>query len=102
MNKIRIGLLNLLAIVALVLPWSAIEAVESYEAAGQINKLDISTIKIDERSYRINPVVEVNIAGKKDANLKDLKKGDSVWLKINVIGGVHYVVIIKLLPSVPS
>ncbi len=102
MNIFKIGLLNLLTVLTLVLPWSAIEAEEYYDVIGQINKLDISTITVNNKSYRMNPVVEVGIPGKKNARLKDFKKGDSVWLRTIIIDGIHYVISIKLITLPPA
>lgn len=92
MKSFKTGLTHLLVMIALMLPWSASEALETFEKDGVISELSYASFSIhSDRNYRIAPSVKIKIPGKVNARLSDLKVGDSIYFKGITLSGVNYV-----------
>jgi len=99
MKSFKTSLTHLLVIMTLMLPWSASEALETFEKDGVISKLSYASFSIhSDRNYRIAPSVKIKIPGKDNARLSDLKVGDNIYFKGKTLSGVNYVEFIVYQP----
>ena len=80
-----------LVIATLMLPWSATEALESFEAAGDISALSINTFTVRGTEYRIAPDAKLSSNDSKRRKFSDFEKGDHVYFKGRVIGDQKFV-----------
>ena len=102
MKPLNTILTHALILFSLLLPWTASEALENYEAAGVISKISYSSFNIKGQEYRLTPTAVIQIPGKDKAKLNDLKNGDQIWFKGIKLDGVYYVETIVYSPPVPS
>jgi hypothetical protein len=99
MKSFKTGLTHLLVMIALMLPWSASVALETFEKDGVISELGYASFSIhSDRNYRIAPSVKIKIPGKANARLSDLKVGDNIYFKGKTLSGVNYVEFIVFQP----
>ena len=93
MKPLKTLLAQVLVISFLVLPWATAEALEDFGIGGVISKVDVSSLKLyhGDTTYRVQPTAEIIIPGVKNPKLGNLKKGDVVSLKGQIIGGIKYV-----------
>jgi len=96
---------RLLMILMLVLPWSlspAQAASSSFQVSGEILELTRNTINVSDHYFAVIATVKVSIPGKKNAKLKNLKKGDLVRVKVRKYNDKLYVDTIDYLKELPS
>lgn len=98
MKKLTKLLVRLLAITVLLAPFSAGQATTNeggnagrYALQGTIMEMQQKHINIDDVMLRLSPTVKVRVPGKKNASLADIKKGDSVGVKMIEYRGKAYV-----------
>jgi hypothetical protein len=91
MNQLKRGVVLFLVIAATVLPWTAAEALETFEKAGRIVKIDTSQLTISGQVYRLRSstvIVSDDPSRKRAANLKS---GDRIYIKGILLNGVYYI-----------
>jgi hypothetical protein len=104
MKQSKTLITQLLLVTSLMLPWAAAEALETFEKAGKIVKVNISTVNLigQDIDYRISSEVEIRIDNVIQPDMADFKKGHSVYLKGRIINDVHYVDLIVYLSEIPG
>lgn len=92
MKQLKSFLTQLLVITALMLPWSASEALETFSEIGVISKISYDKLSLHtDGDFRFEPKVIIEIPGKANAKLSDFKAGDMVGVSGKIISGVRYV-----------
>jgi hypothetical protein len=92
MKQFKSFLTQLLVITALMLPWSASEALETFSEIGVISSISYLKLSLhNDGDFRFEPNIEFEIPGKANAKLGDFKAGDMVAVSGQIIGGVRYV-----------
>ena len=85
---------QLLLIVALITPWTAIEALEEFHRAGIIGKISYDSFYVNNKKYRIAPGGKIKILNQNNVKLSNLKVGDNVSFRGKTLSGVNYVDIV--------
>jgi len=91
MKSLNARLSQLLLVVALVMPWTSIHAVDKFQEAGVITRVGYDTLTVDGKKYRVAPGASILINESRPGKLSDLVVGDSAAFSGQVVGGVHYV-----------
>lgn len=99
MKKISAFKAKLVVILALILSSTSIFALETYDAAGYINKLGIGSVSVSDQKYWITPTTKISKQNITKARLSDLKPGDSVFIKGYLVGERHYADFILYVPT---
>lgn len=90
MREFKLIVVRLLVIMAVMLPWAATEALETFEQAGVITHVDYELFTINNKEYRVSSAeLDSNNLGRN--KISDLRVGDLVWLRGKVLNDVNYV-----------
>ena len=91
MNQLKRGIVVFLVILASVLPWTAAEALDTFEKAGRIVDLSSDQFTISGKVYLLRSSTEMVSADPSRLKPSDLKLGDRVYIKGIVLSGRNYV-----------
>ncbi len=97
MISLKPGLRMLAVFIALTLPWSATQALESFSESGAIAAKGINSLTIKDQRYRLHPNVEFNGRGSIRQQVSELEKGDQIAFSYQDIGGDYYIDYIQVL-----
>ena len=100
MNQLKRGIVLFLVITAAVLPWTAAEALETFEKAGRIVDVNSSQLKISGQVYRLRSSSTMISADPSRRSAADLRPGDRIYIKGILLNGLYY--IDKLVYLVPE
>ena len=91
MNKLTMTFARLLCLALLTAPWTLVQALDTFEDAGEISKVEYEKITIRSQGYRPSPDIVV-VSGDSDrTTFAAFQKGDVVWMRGKVLGNVYYV-----------
>jgi len=102
MKQLIRGIAFFLVIMAIQLPWSSAQALETFERAGVIAEVGYDMMTVFGQNYRIKPSTELVSSDPRRKKFSDFKRGDHVWFKGFVLNGVFYVDMIAYQPPAPS
>jgi hypothetical protein len=102
MKQLKLNIVQFLVIMAFMLPWATTEALETFEQAGVITQLGYAKFSVDNKEYRISSSVKLDSSDITRNKFSDFRKGDVIWFKGRVLGGVNYVDIIVYVTPVSS
>ncbi len=100
MISLKPGLRMLAVFIALTLPWSATQALESFSESGAIAAKGINSLTIKGQRYRLHPNVEFNSRGSSRQQVSELEKGDQIAFSYQDLGGDYYIDYIQVLVDV--
>jgi len=102
MKSLKTGLSHLLIIVALMLPLTSAQALETFEVAGVISEVSYSSFTVRDQEYRIGSTARLDSSDARRTKFSDFRKGDQIWFKGIILSGVYYVEIIMYETPEPS
>jgi len=104
MKQFNSFLTRLLVIATLQLPWATAEALETFQQAGVISKVNSATINIHYKdiNYRIGAKTEFRFQNVAKPDTSSFKKGDEVYLRGKIVNGAYYVDVVIYMPKVPG
>jgi len=91
MKQFKRGIVFFLVIMATVLPWTAAEALETFEKAGKIAEITSSEMTVSGMTCRLRSSTEMVSADPNRQKLSDLAPGDRVFVRGIVLNGVNYI-----------
>ena len=92
MKQYKSFLTQLLIITALLMPWTASQALETFSEIGIITRISHDKVSIfRDGDFRFEPYVKIEFPGKPNAKLSDFKAGDMVGVSGKTLSGVNYV-----------
>jgi hypothetical protein len=97
MNHLTQGLRMLAVIIALMLPWSAAQALETFSESGPISVKGVNSFTIKGQVYRLHPNVVFNSRGSSRQQVSELEKGDKIAFIYEDVGGDYYINYIQVL-----
>jgi len=102
MKTLRTGLGHLLFVMALMLPLSSAQALETFEIAGIISEISYSSFTVRDQEYRIGSTARLDSSDARRTKFSDFRKGDQIWFKGIILSGVYYVEILMYETPEPS
>lgn len=102
MKKLTAHLASLALAAALLLPWTASEAVDSFKQYGIISSVSSSGFTIRSRQYRIAPGAKLRSNDPERNRLSDFRKGDKIYFEGKVVGDDYLVEFIRYRTPEPS
>ena len=104
MISLKTTLTRFLVVIALALSMTAANAADEFQKSGLITKVNASTVNIHlyDIDFRIRSFTKIEIENVKDPDMSDFKKGDIVYVKGEISGGVYYVNLIQYIPKQPG
>jgi len=91
MKKLNRGAVLALLITAAMLPWSAAQALETFEKAGRIVDVNSSQLTISGQVYRLRSSSTLVSADPSRHSVADLRPGDRIYVKGILLNGRYYV-----------
>jgi len=91
MKKLNRGAVLALLITAAMLPWSAAQALETFEKAGRIVDVNSSQLTISGQVYRLRSSSTLVSADPSRKSAADLRPGDRIYVKGILLNGRYYV-----------
>ena len=91
MNHLRQGLRILAVTITLMLPWSATQALDTFEKFGMISTILPDSFVVNDQVYRIHPGVRFTSNDATRQQVSDLGKGDMIVFSGNILSGIYYV-----------
>ena len=91
MKQLKRGIAFSMIIMASLLPWSSVQAMEIFEKAGVIAEVGYDMMTVFGQNYRIVPSTKLVSSDPGRKKFTDFKRGDQVWFKGFVLDGVFYV-----------
>jgi len=104
MKQFKSLLAQLLVITSLMLPWATTEALDTFQKAGVISRVDSTTVNIHHQdiNYRIGSGTEIRFQDVAQPDMRKFKKGDEVYLRGKVLQGAYYLDLIIYMPKIPG
>jgi hypothetical protein len=102
MKKLTVHLASVALATALLLPWSATQAVDSFKKYGIINSVSSSGFTIKSQQYRIAPGAKLRSDDPERSRLSDFRKGDKIYFEGKIVGDAHLVEFIRYRIPDPS
>ena len=100
MNQLKHSIALLLFIMALQMPWSSAQALETFEKAGVISEVGYDTMRVFGQDYRIKSAAVLISPDPRRKRFSGFKRGDHVWFKGFVLDGVF--IVDKIVHQIPD
>ena len=91
MKNLQQGLRVLAVTIAMTLPWSALQALDSFAQSGKIRASRDNILVVGDRLYRIYPNARFVTLDASRQRISDLKTGDHISMLGNIVGSSYYV-----------
>ena len=101
MKRLKSLLAQSLVIVSLMLPWTAAEALDTFNDAGAIIRYSYDRFVVNGNVYRVSPDAEFPNDSNR-SNYRAFKVGDVVYIKGKILNGIRYVDRMQFFPPDPS
>jgi Cu/Ag efflux protein CusF len=87
-----------------MLPWATSEALETFQKAGVISRVDSTTVNIHHQdiNYRVGSDTEIRFKDVSKPDMSNFKKGDEVYLRGKILKGAYYLDLIIYMPKIPG
>ena len=91
MMQFKRGIALYLVILAMALPWTAAQALETFEKAGRITDIDSGQVTISAQTYRLRSSTSMVSSDSSRKTVADIKVGDRVFIQGIVLNGTYYI-----------
>ena len=91
MKRLKLLATQCLLVVSMLAPWASIEAREFFDESATITKRSALNFETDDGLYRISSQMQMFSNDSKKRSYSDLRAGDIIYFKGEIVNGQHFV-----------